>query len=229
MPDIKDLNKCSEDRWKQAQEWELAVWLGSSKNSEDWNSWWLNKFNNYECLSGRNFYSLFEVGCGPYAKNTEHFLKIFPNVKEVALLDPLLDDYISNGFEVKKIANETNAKTFSSSIEKYNDDKKYDIILCINVLDHVQDADLCMEKMLSALNEKGVLVLGQDLTNEEDFKLYPSTITDIGHPIKLDHFYFKEKLCKKMNHLYHNILPRNEGRNPSAHYGTLIYVGEKLA
>ena len=47
MPDIKDLNKCTEDRWNQAQEWELKCWINSSRTAEDWNSWWLNKFNNY--------------------------------------------------------------------------------------------------------------------------------------------------------------------------------------
>lgn len=223
---MEDYTKVSEERWKQAQRWEEEVWLNLPKEDEDWNSWWFEKFNNYEILQNREFNSVLEVGCGPYAKNTEFFLSKFPNIEKVALLEPLLDTFINNNYSVVRIIKEHRAETFNTSLEEAKIDSTYDVIICINVLDHVKDANLCMENMKKLLNPKGVLILGQDLTNEEDLINCPATKTDIGHPIKLDHEYFKVKL-QGFTHLYQRILTRQEGRNPVAHYGTLIYVGEK--
>lgn len=217
---------CSEERWKEAQKWELNAWLGSEKNLEDWNSWWFNHFQNFKYLEDRVFKSFLEVGCGPYCRNTEYFIKLFPNISTVSILDPLLNEYIKHGYYVNTVIKKYNTNNFSCSLESYSDDKKYDVVLCINVLDHVKDSNLCMDKMYNSLNKGGVLILGQDLTCEEDFNLEPGLLTDPGHPIRLDHFYFRDKL-KDYNHIFHKILERELGRNPKAHYGTLFYVGSK--
>lgn len=217
---------CSQERWKEAQEWELNAWLGSEKNLEDWNSWWFNHFQNFNYLQAKSFKSLLEVGCGPYCRNTEYFMKLFPSITTVSVLDPLLDDYTKHEYYVTTVVKRYGARMFSCALEDYSDDNKYDAILCINVLDHVKDANACMDKMFGALNKDGVLILGQDLTCDEDFKSDPGLLTDPGHPIRLDHLYFRDKL-KPYNHIFHNILPRELGRNPKAHYGTLFYVGSK--
>lgn len=217
---------CSEERWKQAQQWELSAWLGSEKNIEDWNSWWFNNFDKFEYLSNKKFESLLEVGCGPYCRNTEYFLKLFPNITSVSINDPLLDQYIKNNYYVNTVIQKYNAKTFCCPLEEFNGSKTYDVIICINVLDHVRDTNICMQKLETLLNKGGILILGQDLTNEDDFINDPGLLTDLGHPIKLDHYYFRDKL-KTYKHIYHKILNRGQGRNPKAHYGTLLYVGSK--
>lgn len=216
---------CSRERWDKAQDWELKAWLASEKNLEDWNSWWFNAFRKFNYLN-KPFKSLLEVGCGPYCRNTEYFLNLFPTITKISILDPLLQNYIDNNYYVNKVIEKYKVKTFSTSLEAYSDNEQYEVIICINVLDHVQDSDICMEKIYEKLCQGGVLILGQDLTNEDDIKNDPGLLTDLGHPIKLDHLYFKEKL-KKYNHIFQNILPREQGRNPTAHYGTLIYVGSK--
>jgi hypothetical protein len=217
---------CSHERWKEAQKWELNAWLGSEKNLEDWNSWWFNHFQNFNYLDTMSFRSLLEVGCGPYCRNTEYFMKLFPSIKTITVLDPLLNDYIKHEYYVCSVVKLYSAKTFSCALEDYSDNIKYDAILCINVLDHVENTNICMDRMYDALNDNGVLILGQDLTCEEDFKSDPGLLTDPGHPIRLDHYYFRDKL-KNYKHIFHKILPRELGRNPKAHYGTLFYVGAK--
>lgn len=228
MINLEELKSCSDERWSKAQEVELRSWLGSPKEHDDWNSWWLHYFKNYESIKHLVFNSFIEVGCGPYAKNTEFFLKIFPGIRDIFLMDPLLDNFIKNDYYINKVASRFNAKTFTSPLETFKVDKQFDVVLCINVLDHVRNTDECMESMFNLLSDEGIIIIGQDLTNEEDLKNSPESLEDVGHPIKLDHLYFREKL-KNFKHLYQYILPREYGRNQKAHYGTLFYIGQKKA
>lgn len=225
---MEHLSKCSNDRWNKAQDWELKFWLKTTRNGDDWNLWWLNKFDNYKSITGKKFDSLLEVGCGPYAKNTEYFINNFPEIKRVSLLDPLLDTFLQNNFYVKQLKERTNASVSSVALEDYNPQEKFDVVICINVLDHVKNTDLCMENIYNSLNEKGILILGQDLTSEEDLRRCPATVNDVGHPIKLDQSYLYKVLSNKTKDIYNKILPKEQGRNPSAHYGTLLYIGEKI-
>ena len=228
---MADRTVCTKDAWEKAQNWELRVWLGSPKNYEDWNSWWFNKFRNFEYLKGYNFSSFLEVGCGPYAKNTEYFCKMFPQVKDVTLSDPLLKEYIAVDhppFNVRSVINNTNAKTVYSSLEDIDTSKKYDVVLSINVLPHVRDAHLCMDNLYNLLNDNGILIIGEDLVCQEDLDKHEDLRTDVGHPIKLDHNFFKEKL-KVYKHIFNGILSREDSRAPNWYYGTLLYVGQKKA
>jgi ubiquinone/menaquinone biosynthesis C-methylase UbiE len=106
-------------------------------------------------------------------------------------------------------------------------DNQMDLIICINVLDHVNDYDRCMQEIYRVLNTDGLLILGQDLSNQEDQELCPESYTDIGHPIKLDHVIIEKSLEGKYSHLFKKILSREEGRNPGAHYGTFLGILQK--
>jgi ubiquinone/menaquinone biosynthesis C-methylase UbiE len=104
-------------------------------------------------------------------------------------------------------------------------DRSIDLCICINVLDHVQDADRCFSQMRRIL-KNGVLVVAQDLSNEEDRESCPESWSDIGHPIKMDAEFLDSHLSD-MAPLYRRILPREEGRNPRCHYGTYLFVGQQ--
>lgn len=73
----------------------------------------------------------------------------------------------------------------------------------------------------------GYLILGQDLTNAEDMQNCPDVLTDTKHPILLDMDALKPHL-DAYRLVHSKLLPREQGRNPKAHYGTLIYIGRKL-
>jgi hypothetical protein len=54
----------------------------------------------------------------------------------------------------------------------------------------------------------------------------PESYKDVGHPIKLDHYTIEDSF-KGYPHLYFRLLSREEGRNPQAHYGTLVCIYKK--
>ena len=107
-------------------------------------------------------------------------------------------------------------------------DNLFNAVVCINVLDHVKDFDFCMNQIYRVLKSGGLLIIGQDLSNDEDFEKCPESYNDVGHPVKIDEnefeYYFNCKYEKK----FFKILSREEGRNPDAHYGTLFGILSKL-
>ena len=224
---MQHFKQTTKQNWEQAQKWELDVWMNAPRISEDWNSWWFQQFNSYTALR-ENFFptSLLEVGCGPYGKNTTLLTSVLSSIKIIDFLDPLLDQYLKNNFLIKNQVETFKSNVFSSPLEELKTENTYDCVLCINVLDHVFNASVCMNKMHDLLNPNGLLILGQDLTNQEDVERSPYILEDVGHPIKLDHLFFKEHL-QNYKHIHQNILSRQQGRNPECHYGTLLYIGQK--
>lgn len=224
---MKNLIKCTKEKWQKAQNNELLSWVNSGRtDGDDWNVWWKTKFNNYEFLKDKNINSILEVGCGPYANNTKLILQLLQkNDHRLGLLDPLLDEYIQNKLSVINLINE-DTKTYNTALEEFCPDESYDLIICINVFDHVYDTERCLNNMYNSLNKEGIVIIGQDLTNETDLENV-EVANDETHPIKLNHEFFRNELKRYSTHIFNKILSRNEGRNPSAHYGTLLYVGQK--
>ena len=97
----------------------------------------------------------------------------------------------------------------------------------INVLDHVRDADMCMKNLIRNVKVGGILILGQDLTNNEDLKVLKNDPGAAGHPIKLDHKWF-EPYLEGFEPIINKVLKRMQVRDPSQHYGALIFAGRKL-
>ena len=91
-----------------------------------------------------------------------------------------------------------------------------------NVLDHVQDAPKCIQEAIRITKAGGCLVIGQDLSDEGDRERVGF---DVGHPIMLDQAVLDSALLPLLSPLYYKILPREQGRNPSAHYGTYLLIG----
>ena len=122
----------------------------------------------------------------------------------------------------------TNIDLSSSKLEDlpYRDGAM-DLIICINVLDHVNNYYLCMDSINRVLKTGGVLILGQDLSNEEDFNNCPESYEDVGHPIKIDQCLIEKRVTNKYDEIFKIILRRDDGRNPEAHYGTYCGILRK--
>ncbi len=101
----------------------------------------------------------------------------------------------------------------------------FDLAVMINVLDHVQDAGLCMSNLLRVIKPGGFVLIGQDLTNEDDFRRQPQGL-QTGHPITLDANWF-EPYLEGFDEIIRKIVPRESGWAPDWHYGTLIFGGKK--
>lgn len=216
------ITRVSEDRWKQAQAWEKEIQKKIAAKGDDFNYWWFEKFDGYKVIRNRIFYNVLEVGCGSVT-NARLILPLI-QYRKLWLEDPLIYFYE----EINALESELTSALCSEPLEKLSlADYSMDLVICINVLDHVQDALRCMLQMRRVLKAGGVLILGQDLSNQEDFERCPSSWQDVGHPIKLDDAFFAEHL-EGFTPLYNLTLTREAGRNPQAHYGTLCYIGRKL-
>lgn len=244
------ITKCEIDKWESAQEFEKRFASEALLTKDDWNHWWAEKFNSYSYFKGKSFEKILEVGCGPHT-NVRLLLPIL-NVKHVYLEDPLLAVYINEKVllssffgKLKFIYNSFFSekwRNFTADVIK--DDKlkvdysshlledlpykneMMDVVICINVLDHVNDASICISEMKRVLKKGGYLIIGQDLSNEEDMKNCPESYEDFGHPIKVNHIFLDQEF-KEYKVVLRNIISREDGRNPKAHYGTYISILSK--
>jgi SAM-dependent methyltransferase len=243
MPNIK----VSESRWEQAQAWELLQWQAEQgvdgngirslyrrirriikylvfrDRGDDWNRWWAEQFDNY-ALIPRVLDHAIELGCGPFTN-----MRIISEGRKIRYLfcsDPLVLSYItlggwlSDAYRKGRVfidAHRSEECPFRSNL--------FDLVVMNNVLDHVQDAALCVQEAMRITKPSGFFVLGQDLTNSKD--LSATGGADIGHPIHLTHELLDSWVNGKFTPVFYRILPRELGRNPAAHYGTYLYIGNK--
>jgi len=245
-----NVTKVSRDRWQKAQAFEVEAITSIMGTHDDWNRWWKNKFDGYKVLKGKSLPRVLEVGCGPHT----NLRLILPQIstREIYLEDPLIQSYldfrpgsppssrlnkllgrsapIAPAIFIQSLFKDSSYRSHISSApleELPYKDRLVDLVVCVNVLDHVFDLGLCMAQMDRVLKKGGIIVLGQDLSNDDDYKQAPESWKDVGHPIKVDQFEI-EKYLKNYRPLFKKVLPRKAGRNPAAHYGTYLLIAKKL-
>lgn len=212
--------------WEEAQTEEFQTWHQLQGLDDDWNKWWTKQFDNYDFLKPFNINTIAEVGCGPYAKNIQFVINSLENKPKSGMLnDPLLHKYIDDGKPVSKIIN-NKVILHNCPLEELPLTEKYDCVICINVLSHVYNVTMCMNNIYEILNPNGILIFGEDLTNEEDLISAPEILTDKMHPIR----FTEEIIASEINYyktILYKTLDREQGRNPRAHYKTLLFCGQK--
>ena len=194
---------------------------------DDGNLWWLKQFIYYRILP-KDIEKALEVGCGPFTNI--RLISKYCKIKEIYCCDPSLDLYktFKLTWLVRQIQkNNINVLNDKCEILSYKTNY-FDLVICINVLDHVQDAICCLREIERVTKTGGFLVLGQDLTNIEDIEKLKGNIDEMGHPIKINHITIDNFLKNTYKSCLKKILPRNKGRNPRAHYGTYLFIGQKI-
>lgn len=248
MADRAITDNVSLERWREAQDWERSHWVNTQnmraryfKNAiwrllsaarlvpkyrgDDWNTWWKRQFDDYRFLPSE-IENAIEVGCGPYT-NVRLMLDRC-RIHHLVLSDPLIQTYVRFKLTlVAELYRRAGCTLDDHPLESLPFASNYfDLAVKINVLDHVQDARKCMENLVNVVRPGGLLVIGQDLTNEEDLAALKNDAGAAGHPIKLNHEWF-EPFLKGFEPLISKVLNREQGREPSRHYGTLIFAGRK--
>jgi SAM-dependent methyltransferase len=243
----------SEKRWSDAQHFESDVWIRSNQQNsgwkvlerfvratrhptrlvkylayrdfhcgDDWNYWWLEQFENYRVLPK----SVEKVGCGPYTNI--RLISQRCRIQEIHCCDPLIDLYTT--FRLTWLAEQVSKNRVKVSKQKAEfltfKDGCFDMAVCINVLDHVQNANECLRQLLRVVKSGGFIIFGQDLSSEDDCKI-EMVNKDVGHPIKIHHTSLNAVFDSACQTRLKKILPREKGRNPIAHYGTYIFIGQK--
>ncbi len=203
------------------------LWYRDFYAGDDWNFWWKKQFDNYRTLPAQIGKAL-EVGCGPHTNI--RLISRLKKINEIYCIDPLMDLYLS--FKLNWLAEMAKKGKIFTSVGKGESlefpDDSFDLVICNNVLDHVQDTSACLSEIHRVLKPGGYFVFGQDLSDEADIaKQRQEDRGFVGHPIKLH----DQTLDGLLDGLYEikmkKVLPRAVSRNPRHHYGTYIFVGIK--
>jgi SAM-dependent methyltransferase len=233
------------ERWLQAQRWEGDLWKNTNRPlrnaakrvlqqlglrrrevGDDWNHWWAERLDQYQFVPSQ-IENAIEFGCGPYTN-----LRLISNrrtIDHAYCSDPLLQTYLkfrytwlSESYRKQRVLVDDHPIEQCPFASDF-----FDLVVLINVLDHVRDASECLRQAVRVTKPGGILILGQDLTSDDDLSL-PEVQSDIGHPIRVDHQTLDLFLRPPFRPILYRILSRNEGREPAAHYGTYLFAGLKV-
>ena len=182
-------------RWKIAQWFELLWWQRyfSGKDKVKYYSWkkkyWTDLIGQIaDVLSISDAKRIADLGCGPAGIFT-----IFEDKSTVAV-DPLLDTYEKtlSFFDKNDFPNTI---FINQSLEDFQPSDKFDIVFCMNAINHVAEIDLAYDRMINAAKSGGVVVVSIDAHNHSFFKhLFRLIPGDILHP----HQYDLEEYCDFM-------------------------------
>lgn len=236
------------ERWGQAQSWEEAFWIRTEKTrarygknliwrmlswvglkprfrGDDSNLWWKEKFSQYSFLPA-TVGNAVELGCGPYT-NMRHILGVC-TPGHLVLSDPLIKTYVN--FPLTFVHHAYRTAFCMLDDHPAEDcpfaDGYFDLVVMINVLDHVRDADACLRAASRITAPGGFLILGQELSDAHDADAMKDDPGQVGHPIRVDHHWMDERL-HGFEPVIKRILPRDEGRGPEHHYGTYLFAGRR--
>ena len=183
--------------------WKLAQWLEYK--------WWQNylrKKSVTEYLDLKSTYwnkilhtispyitlprdqKILDAGCGPAG--------IFMVLKDnqVIAVDPLLDKYKNlphfNTLDYPWV-------TFRNEpLENFDQKVFFDVIFCMNAINHVKDIERCYDHLIDALKPGGILVISTDChRNDAVKKIFQLLPGDVLHPIQLNLKEYNEQLTKR--------------------------------
>lgn len=245
---MQRIDNVNHDRWQVAQAWEREHWLRNNKalgkygknfvwrllalfgivekyRGDDRNLWWKRAFEDYKALPSVVDNAL-EVGCGPYTNM--RLIRQACQPSHLFLSDPLIKTYLKFKMTfVKEMYRSAGCFLDDHPLEELPFANDYfQLGVMINVLDHVRDARLCMANLIRVVRPGGYIVIGQDLTNEEDLARQPEGLTT-GHPVTVDEQWFAPYLNGGFEAVFSKVVPRELGWAPQWHYGTLVYIGKK--
>ena len=101
-------------------------------------------------------------------------------------VDPLIDDYEKKLIHFKKSMFPA-VHFFSVPMEEFVPDKKYDMVFCMNAINHVSDLHLSFRQLGNYTKQNGWLVITIDAHNHSFFKhLFRLVPGDILHPHQFD-------------------------------------------
>jgi 2-polyprenyl-6-hydroxyphenyl methylase/3-demethylubiquinone-9 3-methyltransferase len=148
-------------KWKLAQTLEYQWWQRYLDKKEpkaylQWKcAYWQNlllQISRYsEMPEGR---AILDAGCGPAG------IFIVLKGNHVTAIDPLLDEYRKLDVFMPEKFPWTQFQ--AQRIEALSDTDKYDIVFCMNAINHVNDIGLCYDNLVRSLKPGGILVVSID-------------------------------------------------------------------
>ncbi|MBC7777635.1 MAG: methyltransferase domain-containing protein [Phycisphaerae bacterium] len=196
-------------RWRIAQFFEIRWWRHylSGKEKTVYLDWKKNYWQEFlkqieiELMPGGK---VLDAGCGPAGV----FMVL--THQKVDAVDPLLDEYCQKIPHFQAI-DYPNTRFFCQAIETYFPDYQYDIVFCLNAVNHVADLDGCFDRLAALTKPGGTLVLSVDAHNspflKRVFRLFPG---DILHPHQHDLVEYKAMLTERGFSIQRSVLIKKE-------------------
>jgi 2-polyprenyl-6-hydroxyphenyl methylase/3-demethylubiquinone-9 3-methyltransferase len=184
-------------RWSIAQNLEVRWWQRylSDKNPEEYLVWKTNYWNGLLAELGANIPDLkgktvLDAGCGPAGI----FLSL-PN-SEVTAIDPLLDAYAAlPHFKPERLSH---VKFVKTPLELFQPAEKYDVVFCLNAINHVSDIGKAYDALVAAVKPGGTLVVSIDAHNHGLLKhIFRALPGDALHPHQYDLAEYGEFLTER--------------------------------
>lgn len=169
-------------KWQIAQWFELRWWKNylRDKNKLEYLAWkkkyWetvLKVIPDVKLTASEN---VCDLGCGPAGI----FIALSQN--KVMAIDPLIDEYEKQTpfFRKDNYANTTFVK---STLEDFESQEKFDVVFCLNAINHVYDIEKSFEKLKEVCVPNGTVVVSIDAHNFSFFKhLFRLVPGDVLHP-----------------------------------------------
>ena len=185
-------------RWQIAQWFELRWWRRylSGKDKERYYTWKKQYWNGLlaqiaNALPYKDLGSVADLGCGPAG-----IFIAFPD-KKVTAVDPLLDTYAGTlpFFDKNDFPNTT---FINQKLEDFLPSEKFDIVFCMNAINHVADIHLAYDRLVGATKNGGYVVVSIDAHNHSFFKhLFRLIPGDILHPHQYDLEEYSDFMTKR--------------------------------
>lgn len=96
-----------------------------------------------------------DVGCG----SGQFAFEIAKKVKRVVGVEPFKKAYLQAIAKKKKLKLVENITFINIPIEKYNTEQKFDLVLCLTILEHMPEAKTSFNKIFALLKEGGKIYL----------------------------------------------------------------------
>jgi 2-polyprenyl-6-hydroxyphenyl methylase/3-demethylubiquinone-9 3-methyltransferase len=128
----------------------------------------------------------------------------------VDALDPLLDSYEKSLAHFKK-SDYPNVHFINLPLENFDKTAAYDVVFCLNAINHVADLDKCFDILVNATQLGGTLVVSIDAHNYAFLKsIFQKIPGDILHPHQYDLAEYSAMLTSRGCTIKNTILYRKE-------------------
>jgi 2-polyprenyl-6-hydroxyphenyl methylase/3-demethylubiquinone-9 3-methyltransferase len=172
-------------RWKIAQFFEQLWWKRylNNKPKQQYLQWkqayWQQFIQPVKKYIPELFFEeklqILDAGCGPAGI----FMILQPH--HVTAIDPLLHEYESLPHFSKSNYDEVNF--VPSALEDFTAEKKFDVVFCLNAINHVNNFELSINNLCNSVKPDGYLVLSVDVHRSSFLKnIFQFIPGDILHP-----------------------------------------------
>ena len=185
-------------RWNAAQFAERKWWKKYLKNKDvaSYLSWkkeyWQNllkKCTHYFSISAAS--KILDAGCGPAG-----MFMLFDQNETVAF-DPLIESYENDLPHFKK-SMYPSVQFVNAGLEYFSSEKKFDVIICMNAINHVDDIEKSFDNLVNCANSNAHIIVTIDAHNHSTFKyLFRLLPGDILHPHQYDLNEYQKMLLQR--------------------------------